>query len=200
MKELYISKICRAFILLNVLVLMNATAYGQISVSGRVTGETGDGLPGVNVLVKSTSQGTITDINGNYKIEVPARDATVVFSYVGYITEEEEVGDRTTVDILMTHDVTSLSEIVVVGYGTERKKDLTGAISTISSQDFARVPALNPLDALAGRAPGLSITSTSGMPGASPNVVIRVQLLLEATTTPMGPAKMISPIRTLLSM
>ena len=173
MKELYINKICRAFMRLSVLVFVSGSAYGQISVSGRVTGETGDGLPGVNVLVKNTSQGTITDINGDYKIEIPARDATLVFSYVGYVTEEEIVGDRTSVDILMTPDVTSLSEIVVVGYGTEKKKDLTGAIATISSQDFARVPALNPLDALAGRAPGLSITSTSGMPGASPNVVIR---------------------------
>jgi TonB-linked SusC/RagA family outer membrane protein len=97
----------------------------------------------------------------------------LVFSFVGYRSEEVVVGGQTTINIPMTPDVTSLGEVVVVGYGTEKKKDLTGAISIISSQDFERVPAVNPLDALAGRAPGLSITSTSGMPGSSPNVVIR---------------------------
>jgi TonB-linked SusC/RagA family outer membrane protein len=173
MKELYIGKTCKALFCWVMLAFLSTSALGQTSVSGRVTGEGGDGLPGVNVLVKNTSQGTITDIEGNYKIDVPSRDATLVFSYVGYLTEEVVVGDRVTLDVLMTPDVTSLSEIVVVGYGTEKKRDLTGAIATISSQDFARVPAFNPLDALAGRAPGLSITSTSGMPGAAPNVVIR---------------------------
>jgi TonB-linked SusC/RagA family outer membrane protein len=83
------------------------------------------------------------------------------------------VGDRSVLDYQLTPDVTSLSEVVIVGYGTQKKQDLTGAISTISSQDIARVPAINPLDALAARAPGLSITATSGMPGSSPNVVIR---------------------------
>ena len=159
--------------LLLVFAFLSTFAYAQIPISGLVTGEGGDGLPGVNVIVKGTSQGTITDIEGKYSIEVPSREATLVFSYVGYLTEEVVIGERTSLDMLMTPDVTSLGEIVVVGYGTEKKKDLTGAIATISSQDFARVPAINPLDALAGRAPGLSITSTSGMPGAAPNVVIR---------------------------
>lgn len=172
MKELYRNKICKPLMLL-VLAFLSQQVYAQIPISGKVTGESGDGLPGVNVLVKGTTQGTITNVEGVYNIDVPSRDVILVFSYVGYIPEEVVVGERSTVDILMTPDVMSLSEVVVVGYGIEKKKDLTGAIATISSQDFARVPAVNPLDALAGRAPGLSITSTSGMPGATPNVVIR---------------------------
>lgn len=156
-----------------VFAFLSTSALAQISVSGRVTGDQGDGLPGVNIIVKGTTNGTITDVDGKYTIDVPSRDATLVFSFVGYITEEELVGDRPAVDIMMTPDVVSLTEVVVVGYGVEKKKDLTGAIATISSQDFIRVPAVNPLDALAARAPGLSITSTSNMPGSSPNVVIR---------------------------
>jgi TonB-linked SusC/RagA family outer membrane protein len=173
MKELYIGKICNAIPLTIVFAFLTSFAFAQITVSGRVTGDQGDGLPGVNVVVKGTTQGTITDIDGRYSIDVASRDVMLVFSYVGFLTEEVTVGDRSTVDMMMTPDVVSLSEVIVVGYGTEKKKDLTGAISTISSQDFARVPAIKPLDALAARAPGLSITSTSNMPGSSPNVVIR---------------------------
>ena len=173
MKELYVGRIFKRLLTLLVFAFLSEFAFAQVPVSGRVTGESGDGLPGVNVLVKGTTQGTITDVEGRYQIDVPSREAVLVFSYVGYLPEEVVVGDRSTADILMTADVTSLSEIVVVGYGTEQKKDLTGAIATISSQDFARIPAINPLDALAARAPGLSITSTSGMPGSSPNVLIR---------------------------
>jgi TonB-linked SusC/RagA family outer membrane protein len=173
MKELYIGKICRAMPLAVAFAFLSTFAIAQITVTGIVTSDQDDGLPGVNVIVKGTSQGTITDTNGRYSIDVPSSDATLVFSYVGYLTEEVIVGDRSTIDMMMTPDVVSLSEVVVVGYGTEKKKDLTGAISTISSQDFARVPAVNPLDALAARAPGLSITSSSNMPGSSPNVVIR---------------------------
>lgn len=173
MKELYIGKICRAMPLAFAFVCLSSFASGQVKVSGRVTSDQAEGLPGVNVVVKGTTQGTITDIDGKYSIDVPSRDATLVFSYVGFLTEEMLVGEQTTIDMMMTPDVVSLSEVIVVGYGTEKKKDLTGAISTISSQDFARVPAVNPLDALAARAPGLSITSSSNMPGSSPNVVIR---------------------------
>jgi hypothetical protein len=172
MKDLYTKRLCKVFALI-VLTCLSEFAFAQIPISGRVTGETGDGLPGVNVIVKGSSQGTITNVEGKYTIDVPSRSVTLVFSYVGYVTEEVAVGDRSTLGMLMTPDVTALSEIIVVGYGTSKKKDITGAISTISSEDFARVPVINPLDALAGRAPGLSITSTSGMPGSSPNVVIR---------------------------
>src|SRR5688500_7815494 len=161
MKELYIGKICRAMPLLLAAVFLSTSVLAQIPVSGRVTSDQGDGLPGVNVLVRGTTVGTITNVDGKYNIDVPGNDAVLVFSYVGYRSEEVTVGDRTTWDVMMTPDVVSLSEVVVVGYGTEKKKDLTGAISTISSQDFMRVPAVNPLDALAARAPGLSITSSS---------------------------------------
>ena len=173
MKKLYIRRICKTLFLLVVFAFLSDYALAQVSVSGKVTGDNGEGLPGVNVLVKGTTQGTVTDVDGKYAIVVPSKESVLVFSFIGYGSEEAIVGDKTIVDFMLTPDLTTLSEVVVVGYGTQKKQDLTGAISTISAQDFARVPAINPLDALAGRAPGLSITSTSGMPGANANVVIR---------------------------
>lgn len=173
MKRLYIGKTSRAIGMALCLALLSSFAVAQIPVSGTVTGEAGDGLPGVNVIVKGTSQGTITDTNGKYSLQVPSRESVLVFSYVGYLTEELLVGDKSVVNLILTADITTLGEIVVVGYGTQKKQDLTGAISTISSQDFTRVPAFNPLDAMAARAPGLSITTTSGMPGTNPYVLIR---------------------------
>jgi TonB-dependent starch-binding outer membrane protein SusC len=173
MKELYIGNNRPRIFLTLVFAFLSGLAFAQIPVSGRVTSDQGDGIPGVNVIVKGTTQGTITDSDGKYKIDVPSQGATLAFSFVGYLTEEEIVGDRTTISVRLIPDVTSLSEVVVVGYGVEKKRDVTGAISTIAAQDFVRVPAVNPLDALAGRAPGLSITSSSNMPGSSPNVVIR---------------------------
>jgi TonB-dependent starch-binding outer membrane protein SusC len=173
MKRLYIGKKSCALGLTLCLALLSSFAIAQIPISGTVTGEGGDGLPGVNVIVKGTSQGTITDTNGKYSLQVPSRESVLVFSYVGYLTEELAVGERSNVSLVLTADITTLGEIVVVGYGTQKKEDLTGAISTISSEDFARVPAFNPLDVMAARAPGLSITTTSGMPGTNPYVLIR---------------------------
>lgn len=173
MDKFYTGKICMAMPLLIALAFLSTLTFAQITVSGRVTSDQAEGLPGVNVVVKGTTNGTITDIDGKYTINVPSQQATLVFSYVGFVSDEIVVGDRSSINVTMIPDVVSLSEVIVVGYGTERKKDVTGAIATISAQDFQRVPAFNPLDALAGRAPGLSITSTSNMPGSSPNVVIR---------------------------
>ena len=169
MKSMYKTKFCK--LLLMAFAMQVQVAMAQVTVTGRVSSD-GESLPGVNVLVKGTTLGTITDADGRYSIDA-ASDAILVFSYVGFVTEEISVDGRTTVDISMTADIQTLSEIVIVGYGTQRKQDLTGSIATVSSQDFARVPVFNPLDALAARAPGLTITSNSGMPGVNPDVLIR---------------------------
>jgi TonB-dependent starch-binding outer membrane protein SusC len=173
MKKLYIRRICRPLLSLVMVAFLSNFAFAQIPISGQVTGEDGGGLPGVNVIVKGTTQGTITDVDGKYSIDVPSRESILVFSFVGYVSEELAVGDKTIVNTMLTPDVMALSEIVVVGYGTEKKKDLTGAISTVTAEDFARVPVFSPIDALAARAPGLTITSNSGMPGVNSAVSIR---------------------------
>lgn len=174
MKGLYNRNFGRLLMLLLVIAGFSPHAQAQATVSGRVTSaEGGEALPGVNVIIKGTSEGTITDTDGRYSITVSSGQAVVVYSYVGHVSEEVVVGERSVINVVLTPDLTTLSEVVVVGYGTEKKKDLTGSIATVSSQDFARVPAINPLDALAARAPGLNITSSSGMPGANANVLIR---------------------------
>lgn len=173
MTKLYTSRFCKLLALALTFACI-ADVWAQIPVKGRVTsGDGSNGLPGVNVIVKGTATGTITDTDGRFSLDVPSRVSILVFSYVGHLSEEITVGDQTDFSITLTEDITTLGEVVVVGYGTEKKKDLTGSIATISSEDFARVPTFNPLDALAARAPGLSITSNSGMPGVSPDVLIR---------------------------
>lgn len=139
----------------------------SITVTGRVTAmENNEGLPGVNVVVKNTSQGTITDIDGNYSIEVPSGETVLVFSSVGFVTEEVIVGARTRIDLSMTPDIKSLEEIVVVGYGIQEKMNLTGSVSTVQSKDIVKVPSANVSGVLTGKAPGLLTKQSAGVPGA----------------------------------
>lgn len=147
--------------------------YAQdISVSGKVTdGETQSALPGVNIVIKGSSTGTVSDVDGNYSIAVP-ENATLVFSSVGYVTQEIEVGNRTTINLALSPDVTSLSEVVVVGYGTQERARVTGAISSISSEEITEMPVTSVDQALQGRAAGITITNT-GSPGVNPLVRIR---------------------------
>lgn len=152
--------------------LFSVGLYGQSQVSGNVTDETGEPLPGVNILVRGTTQGTITDIKGNYTIEVP-EDAILIFSFIGYVTEQITPGSREVIDIQLTPDVTALQEVVVVGYGTSTKKELTGAVSVVNAAD---IEGLNPQrieQALQGQVAGVNITSASGSPGGALNIRIR---------------------------
>src|SRR5688500_10577403 len=113
--------------------LIGATAWSQTDrvVTGKVTSAAdGTGLPGVNVLVEGTSKGTTTDANGSYSISLGATENVLVFSFIGYQAATVQVGDRTVADVAMAEDITSLEEVVVVGYGTQREKDLTSSIAT----------------------------------------------------------------------
>jgi len=149
-----------------------AFAQSQV-VSGTVTADEEGPLPGVNILVKGTSTGTVTDIDGNYRINVDdASDAVLVFSAVGYTTEEETVGNRSTIDVLMLPDIQSLSEVVVVGYGNQERAKVSSAISSVGGEEIADLPVVSPEQALQGRVPGLNITG-SGEPGRSANIRIR---------------------------
>lgn len=143
------------------------------TITGRVTSEDApEGLPGVNVIIKGTSQGTVTDLQGNYSIDVPEEDVILVFSSVGYTSEEITVGNRSTIDINMVPDITSLEEIVVVGYGTQSRRVVTGAVESIDSESLNSVPVTTADQALQGRASGVSVINT-GSPGQEPVVRIR---------------------------
>ena len=144
------------------------------TISGTVTDLTDNSpLPGVNIVAKGTTTGTVTDIDGNYQLSVPDETEVLVFSSVGYTSEEVTIGSQTVINIAMAPDIQSLSEVVVVGYGTQKKSDLTGAVSSIEPQDITRVSERRLETALQGRAAGVQVVRGEGSPGASSKVTIR---------------------------
>lgn len=149
------------------------SAQQQITVSGSITEKaTGDPAIGVSILVKGTTNGTVTDVNGNYSLPNVPSDATLVFSHIGMLTVEENVNGRTTINVVMSEDVQALEELVVIGYGTARKVDLTGSIGSVSNDVISRQPALNALQSVQGKISGVNIINNDA-PGSSPTVVIR---------------------------
>jgi TonB-linked SusC/RagA family outer membrane protein len=143
-------------------------------ISGKVTDEQSKDLPGVSIIVKGKQQGTVTDASGQYKLALPEAEAvTLTFSFVGYQSQEIDVAGRSSLDVSLKPNDNSLAEVVVVGYGTQKKKDLTGAISTISSKDVAGRQTLQVSDALQGSVAGVSVTRSSGAPGSGSSILIR---------------------------
>ena len=135
-------------------------------VTGKVTGEASDALPGVSILIKGTTRGTIADENGNFRISVPDNEQTVlVFSLVGYASKEVMVGNQKIVNVSLAPDHKVLEEVVVVGYGTQRKRDVTGSVVSVSESTLKEVPAPNLVSQLKGRAAGVSIISNGSTPG-----------------------------------
>src|SRR5882724_7425351 len=130
-------------------------------------------IPGVNILVKGTTVGTISDASGAFSIEVASENDVLVFSFIGYKNSEVPVGTNTTLQVSLSPDVKALEEVVVVGYGEQKKSNVTGAISSVKSQDLQDLPNPRVEDALKGRTSGVMITSSSGQPGSSPTINIR---------------------------
>ena len=141
-------------------------------VTGTITDQNGEGIPGVNVLVKGTQRGAVTDAKGRYRIAVPDQNATLTFSFVGYIKQEVLVGARSVIDITLAPDTNSLDEVVVVGYGTQRKSSITGAIASVSDKEISALPVANISQSLQGRAAGVTVTN-NGAPGEAPIIRIR---------------------------
>jgi TonB-linked SusC/RagA family outer membrane protein len=156
----------RAF-LLAVFMCLNLIAFSQEGkkITGTVTSAEGESLPGVNILVKNTNIGTVTDINGNYTITLPDENNILIFSFIGYVKQEVEVGGRTVLNVVLSADVTALDEVVVVGFGTQKKESVVGAMTSIKPSEL-KVPSSNLTTALAGRVSGLVSYQTSGEPGA----------------------------------
>jgi TonB-linked outer membrane protein, SusC/RagA family len=156
-----------------ILACTNIFAQERVEVSGIVT-EQASGFPaiGVSVLVKGTTQGTITSIDGDYSIPNVPSDATLVFSYIGMISQEVTVNGRTRINILMEEDTHSLEEVVVIGYGSAKAKDLTSPITTISSESIAKQLTASPMQGLQGKVSGIQVINT-GQPGSSPRVRMR---------------------------
>ncbi|MBD3270613.1 TonB-dependent receptor plug domain-containing protein, partial [Candidatus Peregrinibacteria bacterium] len=143
------------------------------TISGKVTTlEDNSPLPGVNVLAKGTSVGTVTDVNGTYSISVPEEANTLVFSYVGYTSEEIQIGNRSVVDVALTPDIETLSEIVVVGYGTQERAQVTGAITSVGEKEIRQLAVPSVEQALQGQAAGVLVSNT-GAPGQGATIRIR---------------------------
>lgn len=145
----------------------------EIVVTGNVTDEDGVAIPGVNVLEKGTANGTVSDANGNYRIVVSSSNAVLVFSFVGAETKEVTVGDESVISVSLTASAETLAELVVIGYGTQKRSDVTGAIGSLKSESFNRGVVTNPGQLLQGKISGVNVTNASGEPGAAQNVIIR---------------------------
>lgn len=160
---------------------------GNKTIKGRVTDKTdGDGLPGVNVTIKGTSRGVSTDGTGNYSISITDEGSILVFSFLGYEKQEINPGNSTTIDVLLSADTQSLDEIIVVGYGTRKKINLTGAVSSIDAAGLENRPASNLATAMQGMSPGLIITRTSGQPGSEDiGIQIRGATTANGTVSPL---------------
>ncbi len=146
----------------------------QVVVTGKITdSSTGEALPGVSVVVKGTSTGIMTDNNGSYSINVPNPNATIVFSFIGYVSREELVSGRTKIDVALSIELTSLNEVIVVGYGTQKKSDITGTVASLPKERLGMAPNLNIAQAIQGSIPGVMIQTTSA--GAAPNEAIMIR-------------------------
>jgi TonB-linked SusC/RagA family outer membrane protein len=156
------------------LLLTSITIYGQTTVSGTVTSST-DSQPviGANVIVKGASKGATTDFDGKYTLSDMSPSDVLIFSFLGYKTVEVSVGNQTTINVVMEEDAAKLDEVVVVGYGTTKRSDLTGALTSVSSKDFDKQPLSDVSQALQGRAAGVQVTQTSGVPGGGYKIRIR---------------------------
>lgn len=162
-----------SLLLAGFLVLSGQALLAQQTVTGTVADAAdGQGVPGANVVVKGTTTGAITNLEGNYTIQVPGPDAVLVFSYIGYLTQEVEVGDRTEIDVILREDVQALDEVVVIGYGTVKKEDLTGSVAVVTAEELARTPSPDLSRAIQGRASGVMVTQ-SGSPGGGVKIRIR---------------------------
>ncbi len=141
-------------------------------ITGKVTTAQGEVLAGISVMLKGTSTGVTTDGNGNYTINA-ASDATLIFSYVGYTAREIEVGGKSVIDVILEENTSNLNQVVVVGYGTQKRKDLTGSVGSVSGKDIADLSVTRVDQALSGKVAGVQVKSVSGQPGAAPQIRVR---------------------------
>ncbi len=161
------------FGIITLLMFCLASFAQQRTVSGVVTDEGNEPLPGVNVIVKGTTTGTITDLDGNYSITLSEGQDVLQFSFIGFAAQEIEVGTASTINITLAADVIGLEEVVAVGYGVQKKVNLTGSVATVDGGEMARQPVTLASEALQGIAPGVSVSKSSGAPGSGATIRIR---------------------------
>ena len=174
----------KRLLFLFLLTVTSTVAFAQGKVSGTVVDDTGEAIIGASVVVKGTGNGTVTDIDGNYTILNVPQGATLVFSYVGYRTQNITVAGNSQINVTMVEDKQSLDEVVVVGYGVQRKSDVTGALTRVNEKELNSKPVSNAFEALQGKAAGVDITS-SERPGTVGSISIRGTRSITASSAPL---------------
>ena len=158
----------------------------QVKVSGTVTdATTNEPLVGVSVFIEGTTVGTSTDINGHYSIDLPGPDVTLTFSFVGYVSEKMQFSGQSTLDVKLSQDITKLDEVVVVGYGTSKKSDITGSVVSVNTEDMMRKAPTNILEGLRGQAAGVMVTAQDGAPDANAAIRIRGVATINGSANPL---------------
>jgi TonB-linked SusC/RagA family outer membrane protein len=155
-----------------------------IEVTGTVTDEAGQPLPGATILVKGTTNGTVSDFDGSYSLEVGEGDV-LVFSFTGYATQEIPVGTQTQINITLVEEASALDEVIVVGYGIQKKRDVTGSIATIDNEKLEKIPVASGVQAMQGQVAGVDVLSTGGRPGQAPTIKIRGRRSISASNDPL---------------
>src|SRR5688500_6225724 len=189
MEKTYLCKPCLqlffAFLITTLLLFASQTSYAQRTVSGTIRDATGNtGLPGASVGIKGTNAATVTDANGNFSIAVPDNNATLVISYVGYLTQELRVGNQANISLSLSA-TGELANVVVVGYGTQNKRDVTGSVKSLKTEDFNRGIINSPQQLLQGKVAGVNVTSASGEPGSIQGITIRGPGGVRTGSTPL---------------
>jgi TonB-linked SusC/RagA family outer membrane protein len=186
MKKLITEKNFKTSLFMLVLMCISVCGYAQeTTIGGIVTDNNNSPLPGVSIIVKGTSIGTVTDIDGNYSLKSINRDNILVFSFIGYATQEVAVNGRTTIDITLKEDAQRLDEVVVVGYGEQRKATLTGSVTYTGGEELERSPAISVSNSLAGMMPGLIALNRTGEPGADVSQLLIRGQNTTGSTSPM---------------
>lgn len=163
---------------------LEALQNQQKPISGKVVNTDGNPLPGVNVTIQGSTEGTVTNLDGEYTIQVPLENSVLVFSFVGMLSEQVAVGSETTINVTLMPDIYSLDEIVVVGYGVQKRSDITGSVASIPSDRLEEIPVTNVLHAIQGSTAGLNISQGTGGPGSTATMQIRGVNSINANTSP----------------
>ncbi|MGV3640209.1 MAG: SusC/RagA family TonB-linked outer membrane protein [Adhaeribacter sp.] len=172
-------------LLLGFLLAGNISAQSVLTVKGRVTDEKNSGLPGVTVTLKGSTTGTMTDASGTYTLPGAPANGSLVFSFIGYQAREVAIGNRSTLDVQLSPDAKALSEVVVVGYGTQRKIETTGAIASVKAEELTQTPVVNVAQGLQSRVAGVQVTQNSAAPGGNISVRVRGTNSISGTSEPL---------------
>ena len=181
-QNVFIRRACMS-LMFSMLCLLSLAQTHQVS--GIVKDVTGEPVIGVNVSVQGTGNGSITDLDGKFAIPNVKEKDVLIVSYIGYLTQSIPVGKQTSFTITLKEDAQALDEVVVVGYGVQKKRDLSGAVSSVKSRDITAIPTTNALEALQGKVAGLDLTSSSGKAGADLSFTIRGERSLKASNKPL---------------